>query len=148
MGCLDGEQWQTAIRNFEASLQLDPDFKAPWVNLGFAWLRLKNWDRAIEACDAGLYRHPHTPHCYYNKGLALYFKALDAEAQASGKHWEPNQHLRSEALKAFDEARANLERSAMWTERDDVLAEALRNSWARLLRPLSWEGWKFFGWRP
>ncbi|CAE8682832.1 unnamed protein product, partial [Polarella glacialis] len=119
MHCLDAEDWTTSIRHFQASLQLDPDFKAPWVNSAVAWLRLKEWRRAVEACDACLNRHPQAAHCFYNKGLALFFEVLSQESE--GPAWKLDEPLREEALKAFDDARANLERASMWTPGDDQL---------------------------
>jgi len=140
---LESEDWKATVESMEVSLQLDPDFKAPYVNLAVAWLRLKGWSQAIEACEAGLYRHPQTPHFYYNMGLAYYWQAQESEA--GGKK---NTAVRQQALEAFEAARANLEKSStMWIESDEQLVHALRSP-GRLARPLSWGGWKFFGWRP
>lgn len=148
MQCLETELWKKAIAQFEAALQLDPDFKAPWINLAVANLRLGRWQEVIRACDAGLYRHPNTAHCFYNKGLAYFFLAVEEEAQASFASWKPAAQLRAAAIQAFEDARASLERTSMWTVADDQLVESLRVTDSRLAKPLSWDGWKFFGWRP
>eukprot|EP00435_Cladocopium_sp_Y103_P049543 s2939_g15.t1 len=160
---LESEQWTAAIGSFEESLQLDPDFKAPWINMAVAFLRLRQWQRVLEVSDAALYRHPNTAHCFYNKGLAYFFLALEQEqALFQGGRWHPAAQ-RHQALQAFQDARSNLERpwislleSSLWTERDDQLAGALhligvnslQNVDSFLSKPMSWDGWKFFAWRP
>ncbi|CAJ1332516.1 unnamed protein product, partial [Effrenium voratum] len=91
MQCLEVEHWTAAVAHFEDSLQLDPDFKAPWVNLGVAFLRLREWKQVIRASDAGLHRHPNTAHCFYNKGLAHFFMALEEEQDlANTGKWRPS----------------------------------------------------------
>ena len=42
---------------------LDPDFRAPYVNLGVAYLRLKLFEEAIHISEACLDRHPSSPQC-------------------------------------------------------------------------------------
>lgn len=80
---LEAGEWLLAISAMEASLNLDPDFKAPYVNLGVARLGLLDWQGAIAVCEAGLRRHPQTPHCLYNIGIASYMLACKAEADAA-----------------------------------------------------------------
>ena len=48
MQYLENEQWTAAVSSFEESLQLDPDFKAPWVNMAVAFLRLHQWQRVLQ----------------------------------------------------------------------------------------------------
>ncbi|CAE7687045.1 dnc [Symbiodinium microadriaticum] len=110
MQCLETELWKKAIAQFEAALQLDPDFKAPWINMAVANLRLGRWHEVIRACDAGLYRHPNTAHCFYNKGLAYFFLAVEEEAGVWQKWPGLPRQLRAAAIQAFEDARASLER--------------------------------------
>ena len=47
---------------------LDPDFRAPYVNLGVAYLRLKLFEEAIHISEACLERHPSSPQCQCHGG--------------------------------------------------------------------------------
>eukprot|EP00413_Alexandrium_margalefii_P016579 CAMPEP_0204543970 /NCGR_PEP_ID=MMETSP0661-20131031/20167_1 /ASSEMBLY_ACC=CAM_ASM_000606 /TAXON_ID=109239 /ORGANISM="Alexandrium margalefi, Strain AMGDE01CS-322" /LENGTH=470 /DNA_ID=CAMNT_0051550709 /DNA_START=1 /DNA_END=1409 /DNA_ORIENTATION=+ len=72
----------------ERSLVLDLDFKAPYVNLGVAYLRLGRFDEAIEMSEALLKRHPESPQCHYHIGVACYQKAHRLEAYAASARGE------------------------------------------------------------
>jgi len=65
-----------AVWPLTQSLLLDPDYKGAYVNLGMAYLQLKNWERAIQVSQAGLERHPDSPHLAYHAGVAYSQQAL------------------------------------------------------------------------
>lgn len=72
MAKLDGGNTRAAITSFEEALVLDPDFKAPYMNLGVCWLREAEYEKAREVCEAGLVRHPQTLQGLYNLGVASF----------------------------------------------------------------------------
>ncbi|CAK0827422.1 unnamed protein product [Prorocentrum cordatum] len=145
MSSLEAGDFRAAVSWMEACLQLDPDFKAPYVNIAVAHLSLRDWESAAEASQAGLGRHPGTPQCLYNLGLALFWTALEAEEAG---HFSPHP-LRQGALDSLQAARDCPEkRAAQWTEADDKLLWELRFRESTMHRPLKWGGWKYYAWRP
>ncbi|CAK9048425.1 unnamed protein product [Durusdinium trenchii] len=73
-----------AVTLMNKSLFLDPDFKAPYVNLGVAYLRLKLFEEVIQISEACLERHPSSPQCQYHIGVASCQLALLLEARSRG----------------------------------------------------------------
>merc|ERR1711877_54501 len=55
---------------FNRALLLDPDYKAPYVLLGVAYLRQDCYKQVVEISEAGLARHPDSPQCHYHIGVA------------------------------------------------------------------------------
>jgi len=163
-----------AVTLMEKSLLLDLDFKAPYVNLGVAYIRLRKFDPAIEVSEACLKRHPESPQCHYHIGVACYYKAQHMEAnsnlRATGKLQEVAD-LRMRALNELAESRDCEEGQRLlhrgirggpgkadspWLDTDDAMVEALRKgsrsgigATSRLPAVELPEnvGWRFYGWR-
>jgi len=90
---LNKDQVDLAIEHFKRAVQLKPGYAPAYNNLGTAYLRENDWDRAIKIFEAVskdlLYATPHYPltnlgYAYYNKrdfGQAetYYRKALEIE---------------------------------------------------------------------
>lgn len=122
---------EMAIELMNKSLLLDSDFRAPYVNLGVAYLRQaahaddphKPQDfylRAMEISEACLMRHPASPQCNYHIGVActqLAFYLQDGEGVdcKDARFIE----LRGRAAREFLEARGSVEaarRLSDWQE--------------------------------
>lgn len=135
-----------AARLFEESILLDPDFRAPYVNLGVCYLRIGKYQRALEVSEAILLRHPFTHQAHYNAGAAMY--VLLCRAEASGQ--AVDQAQRDKARKSLELANRNMLQSEVWTELDERMLARLRDESPLSLPPpqgLPREGWKFLAWR-
>mmetsp|Transcript_132221 Transcript_132221/g.410939 ORF Transcript_132221/g.410939 Transcript_132221/m.410939 type:complete len:1263 (-) Transcript_132221:126-3914(-) len=133
----------------EEVLLLDPDFKAPYACLGVALLRLGNYARAAEVSKMGLTRHPHTPACWYNLGVASFVLAY-LEEQEAGKGYIATE-LRAKALEALETARETRFRDQPWEAREDAMVARLRDEQEPLVwneKKLPQDGWRVMGWRP
>lgn len=139
---------KAAIEVMEESLFLDPDFKAPYVNIACARLQMGDYSEALEVSRAGLNRHPQTVPALYNLGVAAYVLALRAERSQNVTH----QDLRRDALGALTAARDGRTKEQVWTPEDDLLVERLTNKSRLLPRAhvgdLPKDGWRSYGWRP
>mmetsp|Transcript_94691 Transcript_94691/g.276916 ORF Transcript_94691/g.276916 Transcript_94691/m.276916 type:complete len:947 (-) Transcript_94691:62-2902(-) len=162
-----------AAAAMERSLLLDLDFKAPYVNLGVAYIRLHRFDEAIEVSEALLKRHPDSPQCHYHIGVACYQKAqrleTHANLRAQGRAQEI-EDLKNTAFMKFAESRESEEGQRLmnrgirggpgrsdspWLDVDDAMATALKKS--RSMSVTTYRlpvvelpdniGWRFFGWR-
>jgi len=154
---LEAGKNQDAVVALEACLQLDPDFKAPYINLGVAWLRLGFYQGAEEASRAGLIRHPQTQHCCYNLGVAAFARACKQEKHERRKGVADGTEksaadLRAESLAALEFARDNRVKENPWSARDDRLVEALEDASRSLAEwpadELPNDGWRMVNWRP
>uniref|UniRef100_A0A7S4VIS4 Uncharacterized protein n=1 Tax=Alexandrium monilatum TaxID=311494 RepID=A0A7S4VIS4_9DINO len=143
---------QAAVARMEESLLLDPDFKAPYADIGVAHLRLGDYDAAVEISEVGLARHPATAHLEYNLACSKFVLACREEeaAKQRGEAAHVAAGLRRRALEAFRAAREHRGKEQQWTERDQEMVEQLH----RESRPLSWpaslmprDGWRFLSWR-
>lgn len=76
MSLLVSGKLDKAIEFMNKSLILDPDFKGPYVNLGVAYLRNKQYKEAIDVSRAGLARFPDSPQCRYQIAAASYLLAI------------------------------------------------------------------------
>jgi len=74
---------EDAKAELQASLRLDPDFKAVYANLGAVLLELSELHSAAEVSCRGLQRHPRTPQCAQNLALAR-ARFILAEMAAAG----------------------------------------------------------------
>lgn len=139
MAQLENNDAQDAVDSFERSLALDPDFKAPYCNLGVAWLALKEYGRVVWISDMGLRRHPGTFQCYYNLGVAAYQLACVVKNEA--------ETLRSRSSEALKFAKDHRGKHWQWHFDDEAMLTALGRQ-----EPLpsiqTRPGWKFYGWRP
>lgn len=144
MALMERGKTADAVEVLSKSLLLDPDFKAPYVNLGVAYLRLQQYERAIDVSDACLVRHPQTPQCHYHIGAACCQLALFLEAREAGgvvlqevEELEYRDHC-GRAFEAFSEARGSEEgqkrtplgdedtfREPPWLEIDDDMVAAI-----------------------
>lgn len=146
MAALELGQPEKAIEMMSKSLLLDPDFKAPYINLGVAFLRMHMYEHAVEISDACLARHPHTPQCQYHIGVASCQLALFLETQevagirlVAAESIEYEEH-RARSLEAFLQARQSeegqrrkpivgsgqvLEPPAPWLDVDEKMIEAM-----------------------
>lgn len=169
MACLELEEPKQAVDWMWKALLLDPDFKAPYVNLGAAYLRLRRYDEAVAISEAAMVRHPETPHCNYHIGLACFYKAVElqeklwrsgvqgGETSEEGQSRDLNR-LRERALAALSESRA----SEDWSSRpksdsDEAILHALegyaKGAGLPARQPSPTEGWCFVGrvgrkWQP
>lgn len=135
---------EDAIRTMEGSLQLDPDFKAPYVGIAVASLRLGWYEKAAEVSQAANKRFPQTVHILYNLGAAKFALACNKQDQAEAAE------LRKQALDALTAAQ-ELAPSSAWTERDDRMLAYLKEDEHQKPWPTSElprDGWRFYGWRP
>uniref|UniRef100_A0A7S4V8B8 Protein O-GlcNAc transferase n=1 Tax=Alexandrium monilatum TaxID=311494 RepID=A0A7S4V8B8_9DINO len=146
---LEMGEFQKAAKLFEQALLLDPDFKAPYACLGVARLRLGRYGGAAEVSRAGLTRHPHTPACHYNLGVACFVQAFLKEQEMG--HGFIASELRQTALEELQVARDQRFRDQGWEARDDAMIARLRDEHAPLVwneRKLPQDGWRVMGWRP
>jgi len=141
-----------AATRFEEALQLDPDFKAPYVCLGAALLRECQFAKTVEISEAGLNRHPVSPHAQYNLALGLFGMAVGSQASLPGENAD-DVGLCEAALAALEASRETRTHAQLWSEADEELLQLLRDPSAR--PPLlKWppghprEGWKLYSWRP
>jgi len=77
---LQGGRSEDAAQIFNRALLLDPDFKAPYVMLGVAYIRMRIWQLAIQFSEACLGRHPDSPQCDYHIAVASCQLALQVKA--------------------------------------------------------------------
>ncbi|CAJ1436830.1 unnamed protein product [Effrenium voratum] len=168
-------QLQRALILMNKSLLLDSDFRAPYVNLGVAYLRLavseegeKAQDlffRAIEISEACLIRHPASPQCNYHIGVAcaqLFFLERDPLTPAAA---EFRRRSRQELLEARQSAEARRRLSdwqeaqargtarkqqAPWLSVDDKTLQAVEAPMPPAPKPIKlpeYVGWRLFFWR-
>ncbi|CAK9103729.1 unnamed protein product [Durusdinium trenchii] len=107
----------TAIELMNKSLLLDSDFRAPYVNLGVAFLRRAShtddpvkaqefYLRAVEISESCLTRHPASPQCNYHIGVACTQLAFYLQDREGVDCKDPKfVELRSRAQREFLEAR-------------------------------------------
>ncbi|OLP77050.1 hypothetical protein AK812_SmicGene42941 [Symbiodinium microadriaticum] len=106
---------QEAVSLMTKSLLLDPDFRAPYVCLGVAFLRLKHFEEAISISEACLDRHPSSPQCVYHIGVACcQLSLLITAKEAAGIPLDYQERqllddLRKRALASLTEARESEE---------------------------------------
>jgi len=173
MCALEAERPDEAVQLFERSLLLDLDFRAPYVCLGIAYLRVRRFADAIELSEAGLRRHPESPQCNYHIGVACYYQAQELEQQpggagARGQPAKEVQRLRQRALEEILAARESEEGQRAqfrgnrgrgparvegpWTDEDDEMVALLQGNRAPRSKLLTSDfsppvGWRFLGWR-
>lgn len=169
---LERGETKLAVDLMRRAMILDLDFRAPYVNLGVAYLRLQQFDAAIAVSEAVLKRHPDSPQSNYHIAVACYHKSLRMEAvigRPTPEQKEEYDQLRARGLRELIEARDSDEAQrsqhrnrieAPWTEDDDFMIEFLkpgtgflgkkRDPKIRAHRPLEIQpdtGWRFIGWR-
>jgi len=136
---------EEATCRMKESLLLDPDHAAPYVNLGFAYIKLNMFRDAVLICDRGLVRHPYSSYLHYNAGLSRLLLANMAVGSET-----KNQTLLNEALSEFCAARdiQNREGFQLWRAHDDKIVSLLEEgSNTNIDLYLPQDGWLFFGWR-
>jgi len=159
----------------ERSLLLDLDFKAPYVNLGVVYLRLRKFDAAIEVSEALLKRHPESPQCHYHIGVACYQKAQHMESTVNLRLADKRKEvdtLKQRAIAELMESRECEEgqrllyrgirggpgkQDSPWLDADDEMIESLKKmrsssalGQSARLAPVGLPdnvGWRFYGWR-
>jgi len=143
---------ERAVDFFSRSLLFDPDFRASYVNLAIGYLRLGQYESAVEVSDAGLARHPDAPQPHYHIGVAYCMLANDmlgkrgSESGAVGGFFgEPREslgdlagsgrqvrcsdrttfeHFRSKAKLAFLRARGTDEARRRFRQKTDGVGQA------------------------
>lgn len=165
--CLELGELEKAVDFMNKSMLLDPDFKAPYIYLGVAYVRQKEWQRAIDVSEECLRRHPGVPQCQYHIGVACCFQALSLEEaeEARGTRLDPEEEEEHEALReracsylcearASEEAqrRRNVKVRVPWLKVDDQMVEVMAPEARRtcgvsrkVQQPVS--GWGVPGWR-
>ncbi|CAE7682193.1 unnamed protein product [Symbiodinium sp. CCMP2456] len=134
MGALEMGFLESAVELMNKSLLLDPDFRAPYVNLGVAYLRqaaqssensqrLQDlYFRVIEVSESCLARHPASPQCHYHIGVASTQLALMLQAHAA--HATNGDSLDSLRFREYrSRARAELEEARRSPEAHRRLSE-------------------------
>lgn len=156
------------------SLILDLDFKAPYVNLGVAYIRLRKFDDAIDVSEAGLKRHPESPQCHYHIGVACYHKVVHLESTMGRNAPDTLKEIERLRKKALDELMMSRDSDegqrlvyrglrggpgkvdSPWLDADDDMVDALKRSRSSsshaagrlvLIELPEKIGWRFFGWR-
>jgi len=171
MAHLEMENPSRAVDYMHRSLILDLDFKAAYLNLGVAYLRLNRLEEAVACSEACLRRHPESPQCHYNIAVACYFQAKNMEGtlNPTTELREEYERLRKRSLTELTEARESDEAQRMlsrgrcdvpFLDEDDMILEAVRPSRGQLGKPKEpprkgmrspeigpRTGWRFFGWR-
>jgi len=163
----------SATEPFIRALQLDPDFKAPLVNLCVIYIRKRMFDEVIRLSEYCLQRYPACPHCDYHIALACYHQALILETRAAlpprrAPYLHDVEQLRSRALHHLtkaqdsDEGKRALEQSGAvfgmppYTTDDCTMMSQLAScrkgviNWGKNCVPLNLHdgiGWTFIGWR-
>lgn len=138
MATLESGNLPEALDILNKSVLLDPDFKAPYVNLGVAYLRSRRYDRVLDISDACLSRYPQSPQCMYHIGVACCELALRLEAkEARGSKLldvevMEYEELCNRALETLREARASKEAQSRrrgtecpWLPSDDKMLAVL-----------------------
>jgi len=99
MAMLESDRLDDAIRYMYRSLVLDADFKGPYVNLGVAFLREKNYAKCREISQRCLARFPDSPQCHYHISVALYQEAFQTFWNADLSGMDPRgAHNKRKAL--------------------------------------------------
>ncbi|CAE7399578.1 unnamed protein product [Symbiodinium pilosum] len=121
MAALEMGLLESAVELMNKSLLLDPDFRAPYVNLGVAYLRQAAqisensqrqedlYLRVIEVSESCLARHPASPQCQYHIGVACTQLALMLQAHATNGGHLRFREYRSRARSGLEEARSSPE---------------------------------------
>mmetsp|Transcript_8717 Transcript_8717/g.27331 ORF Transcript_8717/g.27331 Transcript_8717/m.27331 type:complete len:592 (+) Transcript_8717:176-1951(+) len=166
MAALDQGRIEEARDLLNRSLLLDPDHRAPYVNLGVAYLRLGSFGSAVEISQAGLSRFPQSPQSHYHIGVACCQLALEIDAvEARGGELTEEQdaeyeELRLQARDGLAQARESSEgvkrkpqpgKSKMhpWTPVDQDMVDAMSSSirpGKRIELPPT-IGWRAYPWR-
>merc|ERR1711971_1318793 len=68
VGCSDqvSGNYESGILNIQNSIALDPDFRSSYVGLSNCYLLSKEYDLALEACQACLRRFPDAVGAHFN----------------------------------------------------------------------------------
>jgi len=110
VAAIQGQRLHAGVELLSKALLLDPDFKASYVNIGIAYLRLGEFERAVQVSEAGLARHPDAPQPQYHIGVACCQLALnmvltgDPETEFDRLQYE---ELRQKSLAGFAKARSS-----------------------------------------
>ncbi len=68
------KDYDTAIRDYNKAIELDPNYAAAFCNRGIAYYNKKNYDTAIRDYDKAIEIDPNFAEAFYNRGLAYYNK--------------------------------------------------------------------------
>jgi len=133
---------EQGLQFLNRSLLLDPDFKAPYVWLGIAYLRLGQFRQAVDISEALLGRHPESPQCHYHVAVGCAQLAFQlAKSSASGQQQAQYQTLREKSADSFRKARESDEAirrrhhekdggsalDAPWLPTDSMMLEAMES---------------------
>jgi Flp pilus assembly protein TadD len=103
---LHAKQYEHAITALQRVLSLSPRLPEAHVNLGFAWLGLKDAERARRAFEAAIELRPEQANAYY--GLAM---ALESGGDLPGALGAMRSYLH---LSRADDAHRARARAALW----------------------------------
>ena len=67
---LEAEEYQQAVEQYTAAINLDPDSAAAYVGQGNVYVDLADYEAAIESYDQALSLRPEDPEARRNRGLA------------------------------------------------------------------------------
>ena len=70
--CADRGEYDQAIADFTAAIELHPQYAQAYNNRGLAYLRQGDYDRAIADCTTAIELNPQLVEAYNNLGLAYY----------------------------------------------------------------------------
>eukprot|EP00796_Vickermania_ingenoplastis_P011109 gene11109-7735_t len=68
---LDRERYEDVIKFFDAAVKINPIFGGDWFSLGFACLKMKNWDRSGEAFTRVCQMDPNDAYAWNNLGSIM-----------------------------------------------------------------------------
>lgn len=89
----DGQRWGEAIKFYQKAVKLNPHLEGAYVELGYAFYRVKDFDREADAYNAALNINPNNAdalfnlaenlesHYKYPEAIVLYEKALAIEPE-------------------------------------------------------------------
>ena len=79
------ERFADAVPLFDQAIQANPNFALAYNARCYAYLRLKQYDRAIEDCSQAIKLDPSYANAYQNRGVALHYKGDKAAANEDFK---------------------------------------------------------------
>jgi tetratricopeptide (TPR) repeat protein len=66
--------WSSELTLWNDTISKSPDKERPYINRGFAYAHVNDFDKALADFDHALVINPNSAMAYYNRGLAYYYK--------------------------------------------------------------------------
>lgn len=81
----DQQRFADAIPLFDQAIQANPRYAQAYNSRCYAYLRLKDYDKAVADCSQAIQFDPSYANAYQNRGVALHFKGDQAAANEDFK---------------------------------------------------------------